>query len=292
LKKLIILLGVLGASLSAIFVRLADAPSLVLVLYRVLFATILLTPVVLLRHRDEFNQLQRRPLLLALLSGVFLGLHFTFYFESLRWTSIAAAVVLTDTEVFFVALAMFVVLKEKISKRGWIGIAITFIGGVLIALADSGNGRDALRGDLFAVSAAFCVAVYTLIGRYCRRTMSTFAYTFIVYAASSLTVLILLLTQGTPLFGYSPVNFLSGLGLAVFCTLLGHSVFSWGLKYEKASFVSVAKLMEPVFASLIGLILFAEIPALFVIIGGAIVIIGKNSAISPCPCSIRPCSWS
>lgn len=274
MKKLIILLGVLGASLSAIFVRLADAPSLVLVLYRVLFATILLTPVILFRHRDEIGLLKRKPLFLAMLSGVFLGLHFTLYFESLRWTSIAAAVVLTDTEVFFVALAMFVVLKEKISKRGWIGIVITFIGGVLIALADSGNGSDALRGDLLAVGAAFCVAVYTLIGRYCRRTMSTFVYTFVVYAASSLTVLILLLIQGTPLLGYAPVNLLSGLGLAVFCTLLGHSVFSWGLKYEKASFVSVAKLMEPVFASLMGLILFAEIPALFVIIGGAVVIGG------------------
>jgi len=274
LKKLIILLGVLGASLSAIFVRLADAPSLVLVLYRVFFATILLVPVILLRHRDELSQLNGKPLLLAIISGVFLGLHFTFYFESLRWTSIAAAVVLTDTEVFFVALAMFVVLKEKITARGWIGIAITFIGGVLIALADAGNGNDALRGDLFAISAAFCVAVYTLIGRYCRRSMSTFVYTFVVYAASSLTVLILLLVRGTPLLGYSPVNLLSGLGLAVFCTLLGHSVFSWGLKYEKASFVSVAKLMEPVFASLMGLVLFAEIPAVLVIIGGAVVIGG------------------
>ena len=274
MKKLIILLGVLGASLSAIFVRLADAPSLVLVLYRVFFATILLVPVILLRHRDELSQLNGKPLLLAIISGVFLGLHFTFYFESLRWTSIAAAVVLTDTEVFFVALAMFVVLKEKITARGWIGIAITFIGGVLIALADAGNGNDALRGDLFAISAAFCVAVYTLIGRYCRRSMSTFVYTFVVYAASSLTVLILLLVRGTPLLGYSPVNLLSGLGLAVFCTLLGHSVFSWGLKYEKASFVSVAKLMEPVFASLMGLVLFAEIPAVLVIIGGAVVIGG------------------
>jgi len=274
MKKLIIVLGVLGASLSAIFVRLADAPSLVLVLYRVLFATILLVPVIVLRHRDELRQLQIKPLLLSMLSGVFLGLHFTFYFESLRWTSIAAAVVLTDTEVFFVALAMFVLLKEKISARGWIGIAITFAGGVLIALSDAGNGSDALRGDLLAIGAAFFVAVYTLIGRYCRRTMSTFVYTFVVYAASSCTVLILLLFRGTQLLGYASVNYLSGLGLAVFCTLLGHSVFSWGLKYEKASFVSVAKLLEPVFASILGLILFAEVPAMLVVVGGVVVITG------------------
>lgn len=274
MKKLIIVLGVLGASLSAIFVRLSDAPSLVLVLYRVLFATVLLLPVIVFRFRDELRRLTIKPLLLSMLSGVFLGLHFTFYFESLRWTSIAAAVVLTDTEVFFVALAMFVVLKEKISARGWIGIAITFAGGVVIALSDAGNGNDALRGDLMAISAAFFVAVYTLIGRYCRRTMSTFVYTFVVYAASSCTVLILLLFRGTPLLGYAPVNFLSGLGLAVFCTLLGHSVFSWGLKYEKASFVSVAKMLEPVFASLLGLMLFAEIPGLLVVLGGLAVIGG------------------
>ena len=248
MKKLIIILGVLGASLSAIFVRLSDAPSMVLVFYRVLFATVLLLPAVLIRHRSELRGLPVKSLMLSILSGLFLGLHFTFYFEALDLTSIAAAVVLTDTEVFFVALAMLVIFKEKISWKGWLGIAVTFAGGVMIALADSGGGSDAVKGDLLALAAAACVAVYTLIGRYCRRSMSTIGYTFIVYAASSATVLAMLLIRNTPLLGYRPLNYLCALGLAVFCTLLGHSVFSWGLKYEKASFVAMAKLLEPVFA--------------------------------------------
>ena len=66
----------------------------------------------------------------------------------------------------------------------------------------------------------------------------------------------------------------AALGMAVFCTLLGHSVFSWGLKYLPPAFIATVKLMEPVFASVWGLILFAEKPAVPVLIGGAVIICG------------------
>ena len=49
-----------------------------------------------------------------------------------------------------------------------------------------------------------------------------------------------------------------GLLLAVFCTLLGHSLFSWSLKWLSPAYVSAAKLCEPVFASVLGLLLFGE----------------------------------
>ncbi len=62
--------------------------------------------------------------------------------------------------------------------------------------------------------------------------------------------------------------------MAVFCTLPGHSVFSWGLKYESAAFISAAKLLEPVFAGILGALLFREIPKTQVIVGGCVVILG------------------
>ena len=69
-------------------------------------------------------------------------------------------------------------------------------------------------------------------------------------------------------------NLLVAFGLALMCTLLGHSIFSWGLKYEKASFVSTAKLLEPIFASVLGILLFREIPSVTSVAGGAVVITG------------------
>ena len=62
--------------------------------------------------------------------------------------------------------------------------------------------------------------------------------------------------------------------MAVFCTLLGHSVFNWALKYESAAFLSTVKLLEPVFAAILGVLLFREIPSKQVMLGGFIVILG------------------
>jgi drug/metabolite transporter (DMT)-like permease len=70
------------------------------------------------------------------------------------------------------------------------------------------------------------------------------------------------------------VNLWTGLGMAVFCTLLGHSVFSWGLKYLPPAFISTVKLLEPVFSAAYGLFLFGERPGVLVILGGALILLG------------------
>lgn len=274
MKKLLTLLGAVGVSASAILVRWSTAPSMVLVLYRSTIASLILTPYVLARHRQELRSLKRREVLLCLISGIFLGLHFVTYFESLRHTTIAAAVVLVDTEVFFVALGSVLFLKQRLSKRAWGAIFLTFVGSVMVALADGGGGGNALWGNLLALSGALFMTGYTVMGVLCRRTLSNTVYTYLVYWTSALTVLVISLISGTPLTGYGPVNFATAAAMAVLCTLMGHSVFNWALKYLPPAFVSTVKLLEPVFAALWGLLLFREIPGLPVVLGGALTILG------------------
>ena len=274
MKRLAVLLGVAGVSLSAVLVRWSTAPSLILVLYRVGMAAALLAPYTLLRHREELRALARREVLLCLASGAFLGLHFAAYFESLRYTSIASSVVLVDTEVLFVALGTVLVLRQRLSGRAWLAVALAFGGSVVIAMADTAVGPDAVRGDIIALSGALCMAVYTMIGAVCRKNISTTVYTFLVYCSAALTVLVIALFSGLPLAGYGAENVLTAFGMAVFCTLLGHSVFSWGLKYLPPAFISTAKLLEPVFASVWGLALFGERPGLLTLLGGAVIIAG------------------
>ena len=274
MKRLIVLLGAVGVSASAILVRWSTAPSLVLVLYRSAIASLILTPYVLLRHRRELFAIRRRELLLCLASGVFLGLHFAAYFESLRHTTIAAAVVLVDTEVFFVALGSVLFLRQRLTRRAWTAIAVTFVGSVMVAAAGTGGGGNALWGNLLALSGALFMTGYTVIGVVCRRTLSNTVYTYLVYWTSALTVLVLALASGTPLTGYGAVNFATAAAMAVLCTLLGHSVFNWALKYLPPAFVSTVKLLEPVISALWGLLIFREVPGLSVVLGGALTIFG------------------
>lgn len=273
MKRIIVILGVLSLSLSSVMVRLSTAPSSILVIYRVFFTLLILAPPLFLRHRQELAALTKREILLCLASGLFLGLHFAAGFESYRHTSIAASTVLINTEVFFVAMGSILFLRQKLSKTAWIAIILTFLGSIVVALAGSGSG-GALFGNLLAVSSALFMAFCTMIGVVCRRTLSTTVYTCLIYLFAGLTVLVIALAGGTPLFGYEPVNICTTIAMAVFCNLLGHSVFSWGLKYLPPSFISTAKLLEPVFASVWAFFLFRELPELWVLLGGCVVLVG------------------
>ena len=73
-------------------------------------------------------------------------------------------------------------------------------------------------------------------------------------------------------FGINPL--IVGLGLAVFSTILGHSILSWCLKYFSPAFISAAKLCEPVVAAILAGFLFGEIPTSLQLFGGALILGG------------------
>lgn len=271
-----IVIGIIGISLSAIFVKYSQAPSVVTAAYRLLWTVGLMTPVVFWKAqvREELKRTDRKTMALCAVSGIFLALHFTAWFESLKQTSVASSTAIVCTEVIWVALGFVVFLKGRIGKAALGSIAVTVLGSLLIAFSDYSAGGDHLSGDGLALAAAIFSAVYTLIGREVRKGMSTTSYTYIVYAFCALVLCIFTAGAGIPFFGYGISSAVVGLLLAVFSTLLGHSIFSWCLKYLSPSFVSASKLCEPVVAAVFAVFLFAEFPAILQVAGGLITIGG------------------
>ena len=272
--KAVLLIGALGISVSAILTRFSNAPSMVLALYRMAMAALCLLPVVLCKHREELKKLDKKTWLVSLLGGVFLACHFTCYFEGVYRTSVAAATILCNTQVFFAAILTVLLFREKLSKQCLAAIGLTFLGGVLIALSSTGDG-SALSGNLLALASAVFMACYEACGRVCRKSdLSTNAYTFIVYSAAALTLLLVCAFTKTPALGYDRINFLTAAGMVAFCTFLGHSIFNWGLKYETQALVATIQSLEPVGATLWAVLVFREIPSLTVLLGGLVVIGG------------------
>ena len=95
-----------------------------------------------------------------------------------------------------------------------------------------------------------------------------------LYSACAVALVITCLVQGQRLFNYGPSAIVVGALLAIFSTILGHSIFSWCLKYFSPSFVSASKLCEPVAAAAMAAVLFAEIPTVFQISGGVLILGG------------------
>ena len=270
-----IVLGVLGISVSSILVKFSAAPSAVTAAWRLLWTVALMSPVIWGRasQRRELLGAGKRLVLLSFLSGVFLAIHFVLWFESLNQTSVASSTTIVCTEVIWVCLGYCLFLGGKISGKAVAAIAVTLAGSGIIAFSDSGSGAH-LYGDILALLAAVAVAAYTLIGRIVREKASTGVYTYLVYSACAAVLVVTCAIQGQGLLAYGGSPVMVGLALAVFSTILGHSIFSWCLKYFTPAFVSASKLCEPVAAAALAAVIFAQIPTLMQILGGGLILGG------------------
>ncbi|SKC46994.1 DMT family transporter [Maledivibacter halophilus] len=272
--RFIILIGVVFVSFGSIFTKISSAPSLAIATYRLGFTSLILLPYVLMKNLNEIKGISIKNLLICLLSGIFLAFHFATWIESINHTSIASSTLLVNTHPIFIVIGSVLILKEKISKRSIITIVITLIGMIIISLGNSSIGDTMIYGDFLAVLGGFCVAGYIMIGRVARQELSVNSYTFIVYSSSTITLFILSLITNTPLYPYPKLDWLLFLSLAVFCTILGHSIFNWSLEYLNPAFVSTVMLGEPVFATLWAILFFKEFPSIWQILGGTVILLG------------------
>ena len=271
-------LAVVAVSAGAILVRLSDAPSSVAAFYRVLFTTLPLAALAACRYRGEFARIQTRDLVFAVLSGVALAVHFAAWFESLRWTSVAASVTLVQAQPVFVAVGAWLLLRERVTRRMAAGIAVAVGGMASMSLGDLlggvAVGPRPLYGNALALTGAVAAAGYVLAGRSLRQRISLIPYVTVVYGVCVVVLFVFVIVAGHPLTGYPAREWLLFAGLAVGPGLLGHTVLNWALAHLESSVVSVSLLGEPVGATLLAFALLSEAPTLATVAGGCVVLAG------------------
>ena len=212
-------------------------------------------------------------MLLSILSGVILSLHFSAWITSLSYTSVASSTVLVTTHPIIVAVAGFFILGERLSWRATLFMVAALGGSIVLVIGGFGVGGSAPLGNLLAFLGAVTVSGYILIGRVVRQHLSVNRYTFIVYGVSAILLTTYALIARNPLFGYPARELLIFLALAVVCTLLGHSLFNWAIRFMSPVVISTSILGEPVIAGALAVVIFAEVPTVYTVIGGVIILI-------------------
>ncbi|WP_033828066.1 DMT family transporter [Bacillus andreraoultii] len=271
---LIIIIGVISVSTSAIFVKLSTAPSGVIAFYRLLFSVLIMLPVFLLKYVKELRNMTKQDFIYSTIAGIFLAFHFILWFESLNYTSVASSTVLVTLQPLFAFIGTYLIYKERISVRTIISAVIAIIGSVMISWGDFYVSQKALIGDIIALIACMLITAYLLIGQSIRKRISMVTYTFIVYFMSTVTLLIYVILKQEPLFPYSTNDWIYFLLLAIFPNLLGHSLFNLALRWISTNIISMAILFEPVGAALLAYILLEEKLTWTQWIGGTIVLSG------------------
>lgn len=271
---LVIFIGVLSVSASAIFVKLSTAESGTIAFYRMFLSVLIMLPLFLKNNLHELKEIRSRDWLFSTIAGVLLAFHFILWFESLRYTSVASSTVLVTLQPLFAIFGTYFFFKEKITLKSVLAMVIAIGGSFLISWGDFQVGGTAFYGDILALIACALVTGYMLFGQDLRRRIGLTTYTIIVYAVSAVTLAIYMLVKGESFTTDDPINWLWFLLLAIVPNLLGHNLFNWALKYVSANTISIAILFEPVGASIMAFLVFGEVLISSQYIGGAIVILG------------------
>ncbi|UCE81275.1 MAG: EamA family transporter [Methanobacteriota archaeon] len=277
-----VLVAMVSISFASIFIKWSDSSPFVIAFYRLIFTCALLTPFILWsRGFSELRQLRVSEWTLIALSAVALAFHFGLWIVSLSLTLVSTSVILVTAHPMFVAGMSHFLLREKVRRAAAIGIVIAFSGVCVISIADYGEASDTLFGDLLAFLGGLCAGIYFLSGRRARQRISLGPYVFSVYLFSALMLLIAAVLVGDTLIVLEGRELSLFLLLAIVPTILGHTMFNYALKKVPAHIVSTSVLGEPVGASILAFLLLPEeTPGPWIIIGGALVIMGLYIVLS------------
>ena len=285
---LILVTGVLAVSTAAIFIRLSFGAaqenslgfSLFLAASRLAIASLFLLPAWVGLRQTTVSTV---AYYYAGAAGGCLALHFATWITSLSLTSIAASTTLVTTNPIWVALICWFWFQEKPTKLTVMGMIVALVGGVMIALGDGemqGGSANSLGGDFLALAGAWMASLYLLLGREAQRHgLGVGSYAAIAYTTAALLLLPLPLLFGSSYLGYPNLVYGWVLLMAILPQLVGHTSFNWSVRWISPTVVTLTILGEPIVSSLLGWLIFAEIPSVSVLAGGIIVLLGIATAV-------------
>lgn len=273
--KIIVVLAVVAGSSSGIFGAAIQAPSMAIGFWRLTMGLPFFAVPVLLNRREELKALSRKELIWSFVAGAFLFGHFFTWFNAVKMTNIASAVVLAALHPLVVLLITLFVLKKHVGRRPIMGIVLALLGGAMVAGLDksqlsSGN----FAGDVLAFLAAVFMGLYFCVGNEVRKTVAGPTYVFLCFLSCWVCFSVGIVATGTPVLGYSAHDYILLVGMTLVCQIGAHAVFNLCFGYVDSLYVSAWESGESVFAIIMSLLFLHQIPTSWEILGAVVVVIG------------------
>lgn len=218
---------------------------------------VLLTAVMALRDRSVFR-VERQHLKYFFGTGVVSVVLFTVcYFSCQEICSLAVASILLYTAPAIVVVLSALLWREPVTKKKLLALGLTLVGCALVCGVFSGALTVTGGGIALGLGAGFFYALYSIFGRYALAhygPMTVTVWTFVFAGVASLV-----LVRPAELAALAqPSMALTAVGLVVCSTVLPYILYTRGLARVEAGKASILASLEPVVASVAGVVLFGE----------------------------------
>ena len=252
---------------AGLFGKFLNFPSTIIVLGRVVFATIALLALLLVK-KQKISLNSNRDYLLLSISGIILAIHWTTFFQSIQVSSVAIGLISFATFTVCVTFLEPYFLKSKL-KGADLLIAFATVVGAALVVPSFDLGNSVTQGVVWGLLSAFTFALLSVFNKKNVKTYSSLVIAFY----QDLVVAIVLL----PFFFFvSPViksvDIFWLLILGVIFTALSHTLFIQGMAKVKAQTASIIASLEPIYGIVFAALLLSEFPSVRTLIGGAIIL--------------------
>ncbi|MCR8658573.1 DMT family transporter [Paenibacillus endoradicis] len=271
----LLFISILSVSISSIMIKSSDTPTAVAGMYRLFISVIIMLPFVPWKTL-RFSEMNKKDWSTVFLAGLFLGLHFLFWMESLVYTSVASSMVILSLQPLFVMIGSYFMFRERTHILTILCLVSALLGSVIIAWGDIGVSRGALIGDGLSLLGAILVSAYMLAGQKVSRKINTNLYSVIVFFIGGNVMLVYSLINHIPLIEYDSSDWTYFLLLAIIPTICGQYIFNLLLKSIGATTVSVGIIGEPVLAIILAYLFLGETISITQFIGGLMTLLGMG----------------
>jgi drug/metabolite transporter (DMT)-like permease len=268
--------GILCIAWSAIFVRWTDLPGAASAFYRVLIPAIVLLPTWFFDRGAPRVSLPTLAIIAA--GGLFFALDLALYNTAILRTSAANATLLGNNTPIVVGLLTWLAFGRRPDPAFWIGLVLALAGALVIVWADISRHVQFGAGDVMALGAAACFAVYLMATERVRQNTGTLA--FLRLAILSSAIFLFLINRGLGISLAIPPgrSFAALLGMGLVSQLGGYLALTYALGHLPATVTSVSLLLQGPLTALLAAWLLAEPLTGSLILGGALVLLGVGLA--------------
>jgi len=268
--------GVVCIGWSAIFVRWTDVPGPASAFYRMLIPAVVLLPTWLWDRRAP--RVNWQTLAIIAVGGLFFALDLALYNTGILRTSAGNATLLGNQTPIFVGLLTWLALGKRPAAFFWLGLVLAIAGSLVIVCADLGRHVQFGAGDLMAVGAAACFAVYLMVTERVRTTTGTLVFLRLAIVTGTIFLLVMNLAMGISLTVPPGRSFGALLGLGLVSQLGGYLALTYALGHLPATVTAVSLLAQGPLTALLAAWLLAEPLTSSMLTGGLLVLLGVGLA--------------
>ncbi|HDI7543474.1 TPA: DMT family transporter [Staphylococcus aureus] len=263
-----------GSAFPIIKIALNDFSAESLSAFRLILATIILLPFVIIKKLPT-PELRDIPVIFILGFCGFVIYHTALNFGETLISAGISGILVSTTPIFSSALA-YMFLKEHFSKWDWLSSLVAFIGISIISISKDDYTTINVLGVFIILLASFSESLYFTFQKKYIEKYGFIAFTLYTIMASSPFMLIFIPEIINDIHGATFTSIVSVLYLAIFPTIILYVLLAYIVKSVGVSDATMSLYLTPIVSLLLSYLLLDELPTTLAIIGGIITLLGVS----------------